>query len=225
MGAALSATPPPPPPAPPPAAGAGPEREAGEAGEAGPPRRGGGARRIAIQVGGILALVALATWANLYAAEHDLVRDMAVRFGYPGIFLAAAASGFNLVVPVPLIAFFPFFMEIGFDPALTVATIAAGMTTGDLLGYLIGRTTREMFAPKVRGMMGRLEALRDRHRVLPFVVMFLYAAFAPIPNEVLVIPLAFLRYPLPGIFTAVLAGNLIFNSLVAFGVVRVFEAL
>ena len=80
-----------------------------------------------------------------------------------------------------------------------------------------------MFAPRVRGMMARLERLRDQHHVLPFVVMFLYAALAPIPNEVLVIPLAFLRYPLLWIFTAVLAGNLIFNSLVAFGVIRIFE--
>lgn len=181
------------------------------------------ARTMAFRLAALALLIVLITWANIYAAEHDLVREMARRFGYPGIFLGAAASGFNLVVPVPIIAFFPFFMDVGFDRVLTVLVIALGMTTGDLVGYFLGRTTREMFAPRVRGMMARLERLRDQHPVLPFVVMFLYAAFAPIPNEVLVIPLAFLRYPLIGIFTAVLAGNLIFNSLVAFGVIRIFE--
>ena len=182
-------------------------------------------RRRAVQLGALAIVIALVVWANLYAAEHDFVRELARRFGYPGLFVGAAISGFNLVVPIPVIAFFPFFMEVGFAPIPTVMTIALGMTTGDLVGYLLGRTTREMFAPRVRGMMARLERLREQHRVLPFVVMFLYAAFAPIPNEVLVIPLAFLRYPLIGIFTAVLAGNMIFNSLVAFGVVRVFEAI
>lgn len=179
---------------------------------------------LALKLGAVLLLIVLVTWANLYAAEHDLIREAARRFGYPGILVAAAVSGFNLVVPVPIIAFFPFFMEVGFDRVLTVAVIATGMTLGDLLGYLIGRTTREMVAPKIQGLMGRLEALRERHRVLPFVVMFLYAAFAPLPNEVLVIPLAFLRYPLLGIFSAVLLGNMIFNSLVAFGMVQVFQA-
>ena len=183
------------------------------------------AGRLALQLGALIALAALIIWANLYAAEHDFVEALARRFGYPGVFIAAAISGFNLIIPIPVVAFFPFFMDVGFDPLLTVATIALGMTTGDLVGYLLGRTTREIFAPRVHGMMARLERLRDRHRVLPFVIMFLYAAFAPIPNEILVIPLAFLRYPLIGIFTAVLAGNLIFNSLVAFGVVRVFEGL
>lgn len=182
-------------------------------------------RRRALHAAALAVVIALVVWANLYAAEHDFVRELARRFGYPGLFVGAAASGFNLVVPIPVIAFFPFLMEVGFAPVPTVATIALGMTTGDLVGYLLGRTTREMFAPKMKGMMARLERLREQHRVLPFVIMFLYAAFAPIPNEILVIPLAFLRYPLIGIFTAVLAGNLIFNSLVAFGVVQVFEAL
>lgn len=184
-----------------------------------------GARGVAVRLGALALLIAVVTWANLYAAEHDLVREMARRFGYPGIFAGAAVSGFNLVVPIPIIAFFPFFMDVGFDRVLTVVVIALGMTTGDLVGYVLGRTTRDVFAPKIRGTMARLERLRDRNQVLPFVVMFLYAAFAPLPNEIVVIPLAFLRYPLIGIFTAVLAGNLIFNSLVAFGIVQVFDAL
>lgn len=183
------------------------------------------ARRVALQLAGLAALVALIVWANLYAAEHDLVREAARRFGYPGILFGAALSGFNLVVPIPIIAFYPFFMDVGFAPVPTVAVIAAGMTLGDLVGYLLGRTAREVMAPRTRGLVGRLERLRERHPVLPFVVMFLYAALAPIPNEVLVIPLAFVRYPLAGIFLAVLAGNAIFNSLVAFGVVQVFEIL
>ncbi|HSH45056.1 MAG TPA: hypothetical protein VK966_04330 [Longimicrobiales bacterium] len=182
-------------------------------------------RRLALQGVGLVLVLAVAVWANLYAAEHDFVRVLARRFSYPGVFLAAAISGFNLVVPIPVIAFFPFFMEVGFHPVVTVAVIAAGMTTGDLVGYVLGRATREVFAAGAQGVVARLEALRARHRVLPFVVMFLYAAFAPLPNELLVIPLAFLRFRVAGVFLAVLGGNLIFNSLMALGVTRVFEVI
>lgn len=176
----------------------------------------------AIRLIAIAVLVTLVVWANLYAAEHDFVRDLARRFGYGGLLLAAAASGFNLVVPVPIITFMPFLLDSGFEAGPAVMTIALGMTLGDLLGYLIGRTTREAMGPRDHGIIRRLERIRDRHPKLPFVVMFLYASFAPVPNEILVIPLAFLRYPLLGIFVAVLAGNMIFNSLVAFGVIRIF---
>lgn len=180
-------------------------------------------RRIAIQGTGLLVVIALATWANIHAARNDVVRELAQELGYLGIMAAAIVSGFNLVVPVPVIAFFPFFMDVGFEPVLTVIVIAAGMTIGDLFGYLIGHATREVVQPKTRGLVARLERLRDRHPHLPYAVMFLYAAFAPIPNEVLVIPLAFLRYPVGRIFLAVLAGNLIFNSLVAFGILEIFD--
>ena len=193
--------------------------------DAGDPGGGARTRVVVLHILGGAVVLALIVWANLYAAEHDLVREGARRFGYPGILAAAAVSGFNLVVPIPVIAFFPFFLEVGFAPVPTVGVIAAGMTLGDLVGYLVGHTARQVMAPRSRGLIGRLERLRERHPVLPFVLMFLYAALAPIPNEVLVVPLAFLRYPLAGIFVAVLAGNLIFNSLVALGVWRVFEVL
>ena len=45
----------------------------------------------------------------------------------------------------------------------------------------------------------------------------LYAAFAPIPNELVVIPMAFMRCSLAGVMTAVLCGNVIFNALMASG--------
>ena len=178
--------------------------------------------RLAVQAGALVVLAGTIVWANLHAADHDLLREAVRRFGYMGLFAAAAISGFNLLVPVPVIAFFPVLVQSGLEPVLTVVVIAAGMTTGDLIGYLVGHTARQVMGERDHRILRRLGSLRERHRVLPFVVMFLYAAFAPVPNEVLVIPLAFLRYPVAGIFTAVLLGNLIFNSLVAVGVMRVF---
>ncbi len=181
--------------------------------------------RLALRLLLIGAVLAVVVWANLYASEHDLVRQATQRFGYPGIFVAAAISGFNLVVPIPVIAFFPFFMEVGMAAAPTVAVIALGMTTGDLVGYLVGRTARGVVEIPEEGILRRLESLRDRHPKLPFLVMFLYAAFAPLPNELLVLPMAFLRYPVGAIFAAVLAGNMIFNTMIALGVLGVFELL
>jgi membrane protein YqaA with SNARE-associated domain len=181
--------------------------------------------RLALRILLMGLLLALVVWANLYASQHDVVREATQRFGYPGVFVAAALSGFNLVVPIPVIAFFPFFMEIGMAAAPTVALIALGMTTGDLVGYLVGRTARGVVELPEGGIVRRLESLRERHPKLPVLVMFLYAAFAPLPNELLVLPMAFLRYPVVGIFVAVLAGNMIFNTLIALGVLSVFELI
>ena len=182
--------------------------------------RPAGAVPLWVKVAALIGLVAFAAWVNVRAAEMEAFREMAAAAGYPGLFAASVVSGFNLVAPIPVAIFYPALIESGFAPLPTVLTIAAGMTGGDLLGYMVGNTTRDVAGPRlarVRAVLDRmLGALRSRHRLLPYGLLFLYAAFVPLPNELVVIPLAFMRYSLPGVMIAVLCGNIIFTPLVAF---------
>ena len=172
----------------------------------------------------IVALAAFMVWVNLRAGDIEAARDAAAAAGYPGLLVASAISGFNVVWPVPVALFYPFFIESGFEPVPTLATIALGMTGGDLLGYLIGNATREFGHHRLAGFRARAEALHARHRFLPLGLLFLYAGFVPLPNELLVIPMAFMRYSLLAVMTAVLCGNVIFNTMMAFGVSWIFGA-
>ena len=187
-------------------------------------RRMGPRRRVpvVVKVLAIAALVAFTVWVNVRAGDIEGARNAAAAAGYPGLLLASVVSGFNLVWPVPISFFYPFFIESGFQPAPTLATIALGMTGGDLLGYLIGDATRHMADHRLAGFRARAEALHDRHRLLPLGLLFVYAAFVPLPNEILVIPMAFMRYSLVAVMTAVLLGNVIFNTMMAFGVALIF---
>lgn len=181
--------------------------------------------RLTLKVTAILALISFAVWANLRAADIEGVRETVLALGYPGLLAASVLSGFNLIVPVPVVAFFPFLLESGFEAAPALATIALGMTAGDLLGYLIGDASRDLVGDRLAGLRARVERMHRRHPVLPLVVLLLYAAFVPIPNEVLVIPLAFMGYPLAAVMAAVFCGNVVFNTLLAYGVTRIFPGL
>ncbi len=180
---------------------------------------------LAAKVLAVVALLSFALWANLRAGELDMVRESVAALGYPGLLGASALSGFNLLVPIPVVAFYPLLMESGFQPVPTLATIAFGMTMGDLLGFLIGDASRSLAADRLGALQKRVDRWHARHPVLPLAVMFLYAAFAPIPNELLVIPLAFMGYPLVAVMTAVFFGNIVFNSLAAYGVTRLLPGL
>ncbi len=175
-----------------------------------------------VKILAVAALAAFAVWVNLYAVQIAGVREAAAAAGYRGLFAVSVVSGFNLLAPVPVAFFYPFLMESGFEPLPTLLTIAVGMTGGDFLGFLVGNVTRDMVGDRLRRLRAfleaLLEALRARHRLLPYGLLFLYAAFAPIPNELVVIPMAFMRCSLAGVMTAVLCGNVIFNSLMASGV-------
>lgn len=177
---------------------------------------------VAIKLVVIVALAGFMAWVNLRAGEIEAATDAAAAAGYPGLLLASVVSGFNVVWPVPVAVFYPFFIEAGFEPVPTLATIALGMTGGDLVGYLIGNATRDLAHRRLAGFRARAEALHARHRFLPPGLLFLYAAFVPLPNELLVIPMAFMRYSLPAVMTAVLFGNVIFNTGVAFGMAWIF---
>ncbi len=187
------------------------------------------AARLWLKVGSVVALVGFTVWVNLQAAEMDALRETAAAAGYAGLFAASVISGFNLVAPVPIAVFYPFLIESGFAPLPTLVTIAAGMTCGDFLGYMVGNTARDLAGPRLTRLKARLatllESLSARHRLLPYGLLFVYAGFAPIPNELVVIPLAFMRYSLVGVMAAVLCGNVIFNSLTALGVSWVFGAI
>ena len=172
----------------------------------------------------VAGLIAVMVWVNLRAGDMEGARDAAAAAGYPGLLLASVVSGFNLVWPAPIVAAYPFFIESGFEPVPTLATIALGMTGGDLLGYLVGNTTRDMSSYQLARFRARAEALHDRHRFLPLGLLFLYAAFVPLPNELLVIPMAYMRYSMPAVMTAVLFGNVIFNTMWALGLSLIFGA-
>ena len=175
----------------------------------------------------VAATVALVVWVNVRAAEIEAVRDAAASAGYAGLLAVSVISGFNVFTP-PVATFYPLLLESGFAPVPTLATIAAGMTAGDFVGYLVGNASRDLAGHRLASFRARLESMLDvlhaRHRLLPYGLLFLYAAFAPVPNELVVIPLAFLRYSPAGVMTALLFGNVIFNVLVAFGVAWIFGA-
>ena len=185
-------------------------------------RRGRGARRGVAKAAAVLAMIGLAAWANARAPEMEAVREAVAAAGYGGLLAASVLSGFNIVAPVPIVVFYPFLLESGFSPAPTLAVIALGMTGGDLLGYLVGDASRELARGRLRGFRNRLARMHGRHPFLPLGLLFLYAAFAPVPNELLVIPMAFMGYRLGGVMAAVFLGNVIFNTWFALGVSRLF---
>ena len=144
-------------------------------------------------------------------------------WGYAGVFVLGVISGFNLLFPVPLIAFYPYFLTIGLVPFALIITISAGMVFGDLLGYVIGYSTRNLISEKApHPYIKKLESWAARGPIHAMALMFLYAAFVPAPNELLVIPMAFLRVRWWIIGTSVFFGNIIFNTLGALGTTIVF---
>lgn len=164
----------------------------------------------------IVAVIFLVIWINSLALSENALIGYVERFGYFGVFLVSALSGFNVVVPIPISSFFPVFLEAGFHPSITIAAISLGMIVGDIFGYALGRSGRSIIKEKKdRRFFAFIENLEKKHRFLPYGFLAIYAAFIPLPNELVVIPMAFLKFRFQYMILALFLGNIIFNIVVA----------
>lgn len=170
-------------------------------------------------------VIVAAVWLSMLVRENDVVQLLVRDFGYLGLFIASVVSGFNLIAPIPIISFTPLFVGSGLTLISTVVVISLGLTAGDALGFGIGYLGREIKNPAVARRVARMELARDRNRFLPLVILFFYAALAPLPNEILVIPMALAGYRFRQIIPITLAGNFVFNLLVATGLMGLSERL
>lgn len=173
----------------------------------------------------VALIIVFGMWLGRIAMQNEVVSDLVVRYGYGGIFVIAFISGFNIIVPVPAVAFVPLFVASGMDFMATVGVIVVGVTVADLVAYLLGRAGRELDVMQHAKMVKKLEAWRARHYWKPIWAMGFWAAFAPLPNELLAIPLGLMGYPLAHVVPPLIIGNLVFNLLASYGMRAVFLAL
>ncbi len=150
--------------------------------------------------------------------DSIFIQSIVQTYGYIGIFIISIISGFNLVVPIPIISFLPLFLESGLNQIITIIAISIGLTGGDILGYVIGNIGRDAMSDKSIRIQAHINSLHDRFPSAPYILLAVYSAFVPLPNEILVIPLAFLGYRLKYIFPIVFVGNFIFNILSAYAI-------
>jgi len=165
--------------------------------------------------GGVGALI----FFNLFALNNDSIQSTVSSFGLLGVFVVAVLSGFNLLVPIPAIGFFPLYQELGFSAVSTIAVISLGMVIGDGIGFFLGKIGRGMLENKKGNrVFVYMTRLHEKHRLLPYFFLFFYATIVPLPNELLVIPMAVAGYSFLPMAVALFFGNVVFNTLGAFGI-------
>jgi membrane protein YqaA with SNARE-associated domain len=171
-----------------------------------------------------LVIFAAAFYAAHLVRESETLSMLVRNYGYAGAFFVSVLSGFNLAVPIPAISFLPLFQEAGLNLGGILITITVGMTIADCIAYALGRLGRKASEEVSRGkILTRIQRLYGKHPWAPPVVLFLFSSFAPLPNEIIVIPLGFLRFRFIYLLPILLAGNMVFNLLAGYGVLHLFS--
>jgi membrane protein YqaA with SNARE-associated domain len=183
-------------------------------------------RQHILKLAAFIVVVGIAFWLTYIAQENTIFRTLVSDYGYVGIFIVSLISGFNLILPIPAVSFLPLYLEAGLNIWITLGIITLGMTAADSFAYIIGRFGKEIATEMHENrIFKKLDRWKQQHTYLPIVILFIYASLAPLPNELLVIPIGFIGYAYKKVLPALLLGNIIFNILTAFGVLHIFELI
>ncbi|MEX0934738.1 MAG: VTT domain-containing protein [Candidatus Paceibacterota bacterium] len=165
----------------------------------------------------ILAVVLIAAlWIATSIGDYETLRAIILTWGYPALFVLAVVSGFSLIAPVPAVVFVPLVVAVGLNFWVAIIIVIIGMTIGDGFGIFLGSTGRQVFDEWIEvRWLERVEKFLNRWKLKPEFIAFLYAAFIPLPNELLFVPLAFLKKHTGKLFLAAFLGNAVFNIIAA----------
>ena len=160
-----------------------------------------------------------------YVANSAMAQNLVSQFGYLGILVIAMVSGLNLLVPVPAAAFVPIFTAAGFALPLIIAVLVIGTTIADMIGYFIGRWSKDFVEEHYPRTFSRMKVLDERHHNWVLPVVFLYAALLPFPNEAIIIPLALIGFRFQAFLIPLILGNIINQTALALGATNIFSLL
>ena len=101
------------------------------------------------------------------------------------------------------------FNQSGINIFLLAFLAGIGGAIGDLLFVLFGRKIKESTE---REQFEKVRIFFERNKNSPFLssLIFLYAAFFPLPNELMTLALGYLKYPLKKILIPLILGNALY---------------
>ncbi len=166
----------------------------------------------------VLGLFACGLWLSKYVAIHEEAQALLQTFGYAGIVTISFFSGLNIAIPIHAGAFVPMYEAAGFPLLWIIVSMVIGTSLADLVGYAIGNLGHAHAKVAESPLLKKIIDYCKVHTHLLIPLLFLWVAIIPLPNELVVIPLALFGVSFLPMFTALIAGNVVHLTAVAFGI-------
>lgn len=141
------------------------------------------------------------------------MRDLAIQYGYFGIFLISLIGALSIFFPIPYtVVIFTLGGVPSFDPLLIALAAGFGSATGEFSGYFLGVGGRKAISERYKKKIDVLVRVFKRYGS---IVIFLFA-LSPLPDDLLFIPLGVMRYSLIKAFIPALIGKFLMSLIVAY---------
>jgi membrane protein YqaA with SNARE-associated domain len=153
--------------------------------------------------------VAAWTWLLSTVGADRIVEFIGAENGYVVMFLVALLGGLSTFTSVTYFAMLLTLASSGLNPVFLAIASSMGVSIGDAIFYYIGYLgLRQIAAGRVQRLIVRMSTwLEYKPKLFIFAVVYSYAAFTPLPNDVLAMILGAARQRLVLILPALILGN------------------
>ena len=139
------------------------------------------------------------------------MNELVFAYGYLGAFTICIIGNVSIILPVPF-ALVVYAFGSTLNPLLLGIVAGIGSTIGEMSAYIVGRGGRRVIESRYGGRLDTVKKLVEKHGML---VIFL-VALLPIPDDLLLIPLGMMKYPVKKLLFAMLLGKTVMCLFLAY---------
>ncbi len=145
-----------------------------------------------------------------------MVQFFGVTNGYIVAFAVAFFASISTLINFPYQLVIFSLASGGLNPFILGVSASGGEILGDSISYLVGYHGHHIMPTKLQNSFKKFTSWCIKGPSwLTSTVIFLYGAFVPLPNDLIIIPLALGHYPYKKMVIPLVLGNICFNTTVA----------
>jgi len=173
----------------------------------------------------IIAIIALVAWAIfLFNIDINALVDSAgIENMYLILFIISILSSTSFLTSASFYVTFFAYINAGFDPIIISIIGGVGMATGDSIFFFISKKAGDVMSMSNNKLYSKMFNFISK---LPkwgvYLFTYMYASFAPIPNDILIVMLGALKFKYSHIIPILIVGNITLLFLIAIGIYHVF---
>ena len=150
-------------------------------------------------------------------SPQEIVDRLGVTNGYVAVFIITAVAGTSTFLTIPYQLIVMTLAAGGLEPIFLGICAGTGLMFGDTTSYLIGYSGRSLLPSRIEQFIRRIyNWLMEKPEPVTYVALFFYGAAVPIPNDFVVIPMGFMRYPYVKLVIPLVLGNIVSNTVLAY---------
>jgi len=172
----------------------------------------------------ILIVFLISLIALLYfISPEEIVNKIGVRNGYVLAFIVSLFGGFSAGGSISFISLLIVLVAGGINPVYLGLVAGISLAMGDMIMFYAGSKGRELVRGKWDRRIDKAASVFKKRKWLEKtipVVAYLYIGFAPLPNDILILFLAAIKYPAKKMNGIIILGDITFALIITILVAR-----